>query len=220
MQFRPQWQVSAPLCSRCNRRHYSVCNALEKRCHRCGEEGHFSRVCGERSCRAVKSDAKRKRDTERLQDYNSRKRLFRVLPFANISDSKFKECVNLKSVFSSEVQSVVKDLQYTKALMKMDIEILEWKLQKQSKSNEEKDQQIKLYSTYLNYAVSDLKKLSGLVSHYNWLLENYEMEHIVLRSIKQNCMCKRDVENSKLVRREYRQFKDSELYKEILNTKF
>lgn len=111
MQFRPQWQFSAPVCSRCNRRHYNACNALEKQCHRCGQEGHFGRACGNIGSRAVyKTESKRNRDLQRLREHNERKSLVRALPFSKLSDAAFKQCVSDKSVFMLDLKANMKKL--------------------------------------------------------------------------------------------------------------
>lgn len=121
MHFRPQWQFSAPVCSRCNRRHYNACNALEKRCHRCGQEGHFGRACGNIGSRTVyKTEPKRKRDFQRLREHNERKKLVRALPFSKLSDAAFKQCVSDKSVFMLDLKANMKKFQETIATLKTD----------------------------------------------------------------------------------------------------
>lgn len=209
MHFRPQWQFSAPVCSRCNRRHYNACNALEKRCHRCGQEGHFGRACGNIGSRTVyKTEPKRKRDFQRLREHNERKKLVRALPFSKLSDAAFKQCVCDKSVLMLDLKANMKKFQETIATLKTDNLQLDSKVKQLSSELEDKDDKIKFYTVCLSGVVSDGRKMRSIISEYQWLLDNYEMEHIILRSIKRNCVCRTESEiDREFLRKEHRRIK-------------
>ena len=48
-----------------------------------------------------------------------------------------------------------------------------------------------------------------MLQQYKWLLENYEMEHSILRTIKRKCVCRPNARGDNMfIRAETRQWRD------------
>lgn len=73
--------------------------------------------------------------------------------------------------------------------MKTDNLQLDSKVKQHSSELEDEDDKLKFYTVSLSGVVSEGRKMRSIISEYQWLLDNYEMEHIILRSIKRNCVC-------------------------------
>ena len=84
--------------------HNSICPARSAKCHRCGNFGHFSRVCFNKRTFGTKSEKitqysnqisksksayRKARDAKRLEEFLTRKNLTNALPFSELSDNDF-----------------------------------------------------------------------------------------------------------------------------------
>ena len=117
--FRPQWRqwnyshCQKPACSRCGLTHpWNHCTARTKVCFRCHKVGHYSRVCHsnveitKEIRKPSKSKKQKLRDNARFATYFDRKQSLRELPFTNMRNETFKNCVENNFNLKSEVVSM------------------------------------------------------------------------------------------------------------------
>ena len=105
---------------RCGLVHFGrTCYALNSKCYKCGNFGHYARVCrtiretSHTETTKVKSKGKQDRDSRRLSTYLERKQFLRELSFSAVRPGIFRDCVADNSKIKEELSLVKRKLSET-----------------------------------------------------------------------------------------------------------
>ena len=142
-----RWSLPCNPCSKCGLYHGRFkCRASGNACFTCNNVGHYSRVCYQNvqhnrirrdnvpdnsvPLKRTKSTKKKERDNNRMRKFLEKRNLLRELPFSNIRNTAFLNCLHVSAGLKEELKCVKLQLKDIKIQHKQDIMELRSRLEK------------------------------------------------------------------------------------------
>ena len=115
--LRNPWNRTFSTCDKCGFGHLNgTCPAYNNACYQCNKFGHFAKQCTSET--KTKSSKRRSRDQERIQKFYNKVMLIKELPFVNLRNAAFLNCMNFNAALKTELSETKAKLQKNVELCK------------------------------------------------------------------------------------------------------
>ena len=115
--LRNPWNRTFSACDKCGFGHLNgTCPAYNKVCYQCNKFGHFAKQCVSKA--KSKSSKRRLRDKERIRNFHNKNMSLKELPFMNVRNAAFQNCMNFNDALKTELLVTKEQLQKSVELCK------------------------------------------------------------------------------------------------------
>ena len=161
--LRNPWNRTFQSCNKCGFGHFDKpCPASNKVCYQCNKFGHFAKQCTSKT--KTKSPKRLSRDQERIQKFYNKVMLIKELPFVNVRNAAFLNCMNFNAALKTELSETKAKLKKNVKLCKIVAEDSKHQIETAQQKNSELQQKVlelqnKLSTVQLNdNKIQDLEK--------------------------------------------------------------